>query len=580
MDAPGIGYPPTTDPRVFHVTPVPANMPTSSAGGERLVAAMEHVDRVVSIFLEDIGRAVASVRAEVAAEREASLRAVDDAHEDAMRAAHQLVIDREGFERHRAQTESDLERRWADLRAEQEKDRRERARVEREIREMSQRATAETQAAALVQMQAAQATQVASLRAALGGDLGDPGNERYPTFDPTGLGAGFPVGHRGISGIDAPAFASFANGMVDFPSADGYYPMPHGFAAHSDLLPPGHGDGDGFDEDAFPGDPSRATSSRDASGANSEGPASVFAIGGLAKANAPLRTCEVYESARGAWRALPEMSTARGYLAVARGGSWTSSRGAPSSQPPTLLAIGGTDGRETLRSAEAFDFDLCTWRAIAPMRTPRIWLAAATVGRVTYAVGGYDGKEYLDVVEAFVPGPEDAAPNSAEALGRWERRSSLSSGRSTCGIAACGGILYCVGGFASPHYLSLSEAYDPAADRWWSVAPLSSPRRDLGACALEARRTLVCAGGYDGNAYVSIVEAFDPRTNVWRKLANLRTPRQLLGLTAKGDRIFAVGGFDGRQTSPVVEVYDARADRWTDGPPMAAPRLGLGVCCV
>jgi hypothetical protein len=33
-------------------------MPNTAAGGSRLVSAMEHVDRVVAAFLEDVGRAV------------------------------------------------------------------------------------------------------------------------------------------------------------------------------------------------------------------------------------------------------------------------------------------------------------------------------------------------------------------------------------------------------------------------------------------------------------------------------------------------------------------------------------------
>ena len=48
----------------------------SPRAAARLVAAMEHVDRVVNAFVEDIGRAVAQVRAEVAAERDVSLSSI------------------------------------------------------------------------------------------------------------------------------------------------------------------------------------------------------------------------------------------------------------------------------------------------------------------------------------------------------------------------------------------------------------------------------------------------------------------------------------------------------------------------
>ena len=76
----------------------------------------------------------------------------------------------------------------------------------------------------------------------------------------------------------------------------------------------------------------------------------------------------------------------------------------------------------------------------------------------------------------------------------------------TLGLTSCTGTLYAVGGFAAPHYLSTVEAYDPNANQWWGVAPLRSPRRDLGLCAVEHRHMLVCAGGYDGNSYLGAVE--------------------------------------------------------------------------
>jgi len=145
----------------------------------------------------------------------------------------------------------------------------------------------------------------------------------------------------------------------------------------------------------------------------------------------------------------------------------------------------------------------------------------------------YDGAEYLSLVEVYKAGPEGAKVGSAAAAGRWEACHPLSNGRSTLGLAGCNGTLYAVGGFAAPHYLSTVEAFDPNANQWWGVAPLRTPRRDLGLAAVEHRHMLVCAGGYDGNKYLGAVEAFDPRTNNWRQLAPLRHPRQGLPNVAR-----------------------------------------------
>ena len=70
------------------------------------------------------------------------------------------------------------------------------------------------------------------------------------------------------------------------------------------------------------------------------------------------------------------------------------------------MAIGGSDGQSTLSSVEEFNYGAGTWRNLAAMSRPRIWLAAATLGDATFAAGGYDGAEYLNLVEVYRPGPE------------------------------------------------------------------------------------------------------------------------------------------------------------------------------
>ena len=516
--------------------------PSQSAGGARLVAAMEHVDRVVNAFVEDVGRAVAQVRAEVAAERDVSLSAIARVQSQLEDAYQTLHAEKADFETHRVAIETELERRWTELKKAQERDKEERAQVEREIREMSQRAAAETQAAALIQMQASQAAQAAALGLGTTGMMGMPGSSHgMPAM------AGMPGMPSTMTMPGMPTTMT----MPGMPSTMTMPGMPSTMTPRADAAPT-HRDPDPVNT-AVPG------------------PRLVFAVGGLKRASSPLRSAEVYEVESGGWRLLPEMRTERGYLAVAHGGA--------ASGPRVLFALGGSDGKGALASCESFDYEAGEWREIAPMSRPRIWLGAATVGDHVFAVGGYDGAEYLDLVEVYRPGPREAKPGSVSAAGRWERCRSLSSGRSTLGLVGCLGTLYAVGGFTAPHYLSTCEAYDPNADQWWGVAPLGQPRRDLGLAAIEHRHMLVAAGGYDGRKYLGAVEAMDPRMNRWRPLANLRKPRQLLALCAKGDEVWAIGGFDGKEGVRTVETYDVRADKWTEGAPMSTPRLGLGACC-
>ena len=211
------------------------------------------------------------------------------------------------------------------------------------------------------------------------------------------------------------------------------------------------------------------------------------------------------------------------------------------------------------------------WRPVAPMATRRIWMGSVSVGEVAFAVGGYDGRDYLRVVEAFV------APMDSASVGSWRPCAPMACGRSTPGVAALAGVIYVAGGFESPHYLASCEAYDPGSNTWWSIAPLGSPRRDLGMAALEPFGLVLACGGYDGNSYSAAVEAYDPRSNRWMARAPLRAARQLLGVVGAGGMALACGGYDGRVASRSVEVYDPRADAWREVTPMATPRLGLGL---
>ena len=87
-----------------------------------------------------------------------------------------------------------------------------------------------------------------------------------------------------------------------------------------------------------------------------------------------------------------------------------------------MVALGG----QGESSCEVYDPASNSWRAIAPMGSKRYGLAAAVVGGLLYALGGYDG-------------------------------SSLSS----------------------------CEVYDPASNSWRAIAPMGSKRYGLAAAVLS-----------------------------------------------------------------------------------------------
>lgn len=58
--------------------------------------------------------------------------------------------------------------------------------------------------------------------------------------------------------------------------------------------------------------------------------------------------------------------------------------------------------------------------------------------------------------------------------------------------------------------------YDPKADTWTMVAPMSVARETVGVCTLGDR--LMAVGGYDGHQYLTLVEAYDPYLNEWQRV--------------------------------------------------------------
>jgi influenza virus NS1A-binding protein len=93
----------------------------------------------------------------------------------------------------------------------------------------------------------------------------------------------------------------------------------------------------------------------------------------------------------GLWSKIPKMNMKRDELAACIG---------PDNK---IYAIGGYGGGDNscLASAERFDPFTNKWEMIAPMRESRRALSAVSLPDGIYAIGGYNGKEYISSVERY-----------------------------------------------------------------------------------------------------------------------------------------------------------------------------------
>ncbi|HZV85223.1 MAG TPA: kelch repeat-containing protein [Brevundimonas sp.] len=134
-------------------------------------------------------------------------------------------------------------------------------------------------------------------------------------------------------------------------------------------------------------------------------------------------------------------------------------------------------------------------------------------------------------------------------------------------------------------------AYDRDADRWEAARPAQMARNSAAGAVLDG--ALWVAGGRtvsDGGT--GRLDRYDPAADRWDTLAPIppspATGQQVgggLAMAATGGRLVAFGGewFQrgaGGGVFAETWIYDPAADRWDAGPPMRTPRHGLAAAAV
>lgn len=245
------------------------------------------------------------------------------------------------------------------------------------------------------------------------------------------------------------------------------------------------------------------------------------------------------------------------------------------------------------------------WSTLAPMNEPRQELAAAELDGKIYTVGGLAGRASANEIydtrtNAWSLGadlPVDTDHAWAVSLagrvyvggGRTRRvffydpptnvwtevASSAHVHGGTPAAAVIGGRIYVAGGTGGGMAGNEVEMYDPVANSWASLAPMSCARNHTGGAVLEGR--LYVAGGRPGNQ--NCLEVYDPTTNVWTRRAAMPTGRSGIAAAAIGKCLYVFGG-EGNSADPNgifhdVEAYDPATDSWTRLAPMQTGRHGI-----
>jgi serine/threonine protein kinase/N-acetylneuraminic acid mutarotase len=230
-----------------------------------------------------------------------------------------------------------------------------------------------------------------------------------------------------------------------------------------------------------------------------------------------------------------------------------------------IIVTGGVDTNGALlNTTEIFDGN--SWTLGAPIPTARQMLAAASDGKLVYAVGGTNGNSDLATVEAYDP-----------AAKTWTPLPDLSQPRSDLGVAIVDKRLIAVGGMSTGQVLKSVAALDLVAKTWAGLPDMSTARHGMAVDTVE--KSVYAVGGSTGvgdNQTTASAETLQlPARKVpasqWRSLPDAPTARLMMAWAVLNDKIWIMGGLRNGAALQTVESYDPHTGAWETGPPLPLP---------
>jgi N-acetylneuraminic acid mutarotase len=163
--------------------------------------------------------------------------------------------------------------------------------------------------------------------------------------------------------------------------------------------------------------------------------------------------------------------------------------------------------------------------------------------------------------------------------GTWRERTRAPEGLTHQALAVLNGKIYVAGGFGGSRHTLTSAgfySYDPATDRWQTLAPLSGKRGAVGVATVGGMIHVI-AGRETGDVTFPTHDVYNPATNAWKSAAPLPQSRDHSALFAVAGKIHVIGGRLGATPDNVGthDVYDPATDKWTPAAPLPTPRSSV-----
>lgn len=247
--------------------------------------------------------------------------------------------------------------------------------------------------------------------------------------------------------------------------------------------------------------------------------------------------------------------------------------------------LGGVSEHETLGNVECYDPETDRWvvDVIPQMRYRRSGVGVAVLQGLLFAIGGYlEGKTSTDAVECYNP-----------RIKRWMPVANMLTARMNLGVGAIRDMrdavtgtsfnaIYAIGGYSGKAILGSAEKYDIQTDTWSEIAPMKTPRRNVGVAVIE--NLVYAVGGSnrdDGTrSNLNSMERYNPEKDEWEDLPPMHRSRGAASVTALNGCLYAVGGYDSGQWLCEVERFNPITNQWSLIAPMLHSRTGVAVTSV
>ncbi len=225
---------------------------------------------------------------------------------------------------------------------------------------------------------------------------------------------------------------------------------------------------------------------------------------------------------------------------------------------------------QPINNSWVYDPAANSWKALAPMPTPRGAGEAVALGNEIYVLGGANSNKPGDPGAPIRLGSTDQLVlGTVEAYdpltNKWQGRTPMPTPRNHFLAAAVGGKIYAVDGrigtcfVTKSDVIDLVEGYDPKTNRWAFVSRDRIRRGDVVGAAHDG--LIYLAGGefqdWARKMTLWAVETFDPATGVWRTLPHMQIARHGFAAAFVGNQFHVMGGGFQSDGMPRVVVVTA-----------------------